>query len=106
MDNVAQFPSDNSLRYYRNMKLSVASNEEFKKLYTQIMKGTKSWKIEVSNPFVQVLSKNAAIVGFTGLAKLVTNDNQVLDVGTGAYTYVWQRINEKWKIVHIHESAK
>ena len=62
--------------------------------------------MEVSNPVVQILSKNAAVIGFTGVAKLVTKKNEVLDIGTGAYTYIWQKINNKWKIVHIHESAK
>jgi hypothetical protein len=70
------------------------------------MKGTKSWTIKISNPVVQVLSKNAALIGFTGVAELITTNNKVLDIGTGAYTYVWQKINDQGKLVHIHESAK
>ncbi len=106
MNKVAQFHSDGSFRYYRNMKLSVESNEAFKQVYPGYMKDAKSWKMEVSNPVVQVLSKNAAVIGFTGKAELITKDNIVMDSGTGAYTYVWQKINGQWKIVHIHESAK
>jgi hypothetical protein len=106
MLKVAEFHSDSSFRYYRNMKLSVGSNEEFKKLYPQILKGTKSFKMKVENPVVQVLAKDAALIGFTALAELITLDNKVLDVGTGAYTYVWKKIDGQWKIVHIHESAK
>ncbi|MCF1752104.1 nuclear transport factor 2 family protein [Mariniradius sediminis] len=106
MLKVAEFHSDSSFRYYRNMELSVGSNEEFKKVYAQIMKGTKSFKINVENPVVQVLGQDAALIGFTAFAELVTLDNKVLDIGTGAYTYVWKRIDGHWKIVHIHESAK
>lgn len=106
MLRVAEFHSDSSFRYYRNMKLSVGSNEEFKKVYPQILKGTKSFKMKVENPVVQVLAKDAALIGFTALAELTTFDNKVLDVGTGAYTYVWRKIDGQWKIVHIHESAK
>jgi hypothetical protein len=106
MLKVADFHSDSSFRYYRNMKLSVGSNEEFKKLYPQILKGTKSFKMKVENPVVQVLAKEAALIGFTALGELITVDNKVLDIGTGAYTYVWKKINGQWKIVHIHESAK
>lgn len=106
MLRVAEFHSDSSFRYYRNMKLSVGSNAEFKKVYPQILKGTKSFKMEVKNPVVQVLGKDAALIGFTALAELITLDNKVLDIGTGAYTYVWKKLDGQWKIVHIHESAK
>ena len=106
MFKVAEFHSDSSFRYYRNMELSVGSNEEFKKVYPQILKGTKSFKMKVENPVVQVLAKDAALIGFTALAELITLDNKVLDIGTGAYTYVWKKIDGQWKIVHIHESAK
>ena len=106
MLKVAEFHSDSSFRYYRNMKLSVGSNGEFKKLYPQILKGTKSFKMKVENPVVQVLGKDAALIGFTALAELITLDDKVLDVGTGAYTYVWKKLDGQWKIVHIHESAK
>lgn len=106
MLKVAEFHSDSSFRYYRNMKLSVGSNREFKQVYPQILKETKSFKIKVENPVVQVLTKDAALIGFTAVAELITLDNKVLDIGTGAYTYVWKKIDGQWKIVHIHESAK
>lgn len=106
MLKVAEFHSDSSFRYYRNMELSVGSNAEFKKLYPQILKGTKSFKMKVENPVVQVLAEDAALIGFTAIAELITHDNKVLDVGTGAYTYVWKKTGGQWKIVHIHESAK
>lgn len=60
----------------------------------------------VKDSTVKVLLENAAVIGFTGEAKLVTNQNEITDSGTGAYTYVWQKIDSKWKVVHIHESAK
>ena len=106
MIKVSGFHSDSSFRYYRNMKLAVASNEEFKKRFPLYMKGTKSWKIEVANPVVQVLAENIAVIGFTGKAELITNDNKVSDIGTGAYTYVWKKTDGEWKLIHIHESAK
>jgi len=106
MNQVAQFHSDSSFRYYRNMELSVASNEEFRNIYPQYFIRTKSWKLETYDPVVQVLSSNVAVIGFTGKAELITKDEKVLDIGTGAYTYVWKKINDEWKIAHIHESAK
>ena len=88
------------------MKLSVGSNDEFKKVYPQILKGTKRFTMKVEDPVVQVLAKDAALIGFTAIAELITLDDKVLDIGTGAYTYVWKKIDGQWKIVHIHESAK
>lgn len=106
MEEVAKFHSDSSFRYYRNMRLGVSSNEDFKKKMPQFFVDSKSWKIEVINPVVQVLGPEAAVIGFTGKAEMVSKDGTVSDAGTGAYTYVWKRINGHWKIVHIHESAK
>jgi hypothetical protein len=106
MEEVAKFHSDSSFRYYRNMRLGVSSNEDFKKLMPKYFTGSKSWKIEVTNPVVQVLGPDAAVIGFTGKAEMVSIDGNVSDAGTGAYTYVWKKINGHWKIVHIHESAK
>jgi hypothetical protein len=70
------------------------------------MSTTKNWKIEVSNPVVQVLDENVAVIGFIGKAELITTDNKVSDFGSGAYTYVWKKIDGEWKIVHIHDSTK
>jgi hypothetical protein len=106
MLKVSQFHSDSSFRYCRNMRIGVSSNEEFKKLLPVYMSGVKSWKIEVSTPTIQVLSENVAVISFTGKAELTTKENKVSDEGTGAYTYVWQKINGQWRIVHIHESTK
>ncbi len=106
MDSAAKFHSDRSFRYYRYGKLSVGSNEEFKIRFPQFMQEIKSMKtIEFSNPVVQVLSKSTAVIGFKGLIKIfLKNGKEELDGGT--VTYVWQKVNNEWKIVHIHESTK
>ena len=43
MNAVAMFHSHSSFRYYQNMKLSVGSNNEFKKMYPIYISGAKSW---------------------------------------------------------------
>ncbi len=106
MEMVAKFHSDSSFRYYSNMKLVISSNADFKKLFPQYMSTTKSWKIEVSNPVVQVLDEKVAVIGFIGKAEMITTDNKESDFGSGAYTYVWKKIDGEWKIVHIHDSTK
>jgi ketosteroid isomerase-like protein len=106
MEKVANFHSDSSFRYYRNMRSGIQSNNDFKKLMPQYMNVIKSWKMEVSNPVVQVLSENAAVIGFIGKAEMIDKDNKSSDAGSGVYTYVWKKLNGEWKIVHIHESTK
>lgn len=106
MEQVAKFHSDMSFRYYRNMGSGIKSNDDFKKLMPQYMNVIKSWKMEVSNQVVQVLGKNAAVISFIGKAEMIDKDNKSSDSGSGAYTYVWKKLNGEWKIVHIHESTK
>ena len=74
--------------------------------FGQSEKETKKIVEEILAVTVQVLAIDAALIGFTAIAELITIDDKVLDIGTGAYTYVWKKIDGQWKIVHIHESAK
>ena len=106
MENVAKFHSDSSFRYYRYGALAVSNNEEFRKMAPMWMEGIKNLEaVEFSDPVVQVLSENAAIISFKGVAKVVLkNGNEELESNTA--TYVWQKRNNEWKIVHIHESKK
>ena len=106
MEKVAKFHSDSSFRYYRNIRSGIKSNEDFRKLMPQYMYVIKSWKMKVSNPEVQVLSENAAVIGFIGKAEMIDKDNKSSDAGSGAYTYIWKKLNGEWKIVHIHESTR
>ena len=106
MNTVAKFHSDSSFRYYRYGILAVSSNTEFKKMAPQWMGETKSLEtIEFTDPVVQVLSNNIAVISFKGVTKIVLkNGNEELD--SNMATYVWQKINNEWKIIHIHESKK
>lgn len=106
MNTVAKFHSDKSFRYYRYGTLAVSSNAEFKKMAPIWMEETKSLEaIEFTDPVVQVLSKDIAMISFKGTAKIIfKNGNEELDSNTA--TYLWQKENNEWKIVHIHESKK
>jgi len=104
MNEVAKFHSNKSFRYYRHGNLAVGSNEEFRRVAPEWMKETKTLtEIEFNDPVVQVLSKDTAIIGFKGVAKVVLKDGKD-ELESGATTYVWQKIDKEWKIVNIHES--
>lgn len=105
MDSVATYHS-NDFKYYWHGNLTAESNEVFVKEYKRIMSTTKEWSMEVDDLDVQVLDENTAIVGFTSTSShLITKDNQEFNYGIGAFTYVWNKKNGIWKLVHIHESA-
>ena len=94
-------------KYYWHGTLTAGSNAEFIKNYKEIMSTTKEWSMEIDEIEVQVLGRNAAIIGFIITSThLITTENQPFDYGTGAMTYVWKRIDGDWKLAHIHESPK
>jgi ketosteroid isomerase-like protein len=106
MENVAKFHSDSSFRYYRYGILAANSNTEFRNMAPLWMEETKSLEgLEFSNPTVQVLSENTAIIGFKSVAKIVLK-NGAEELDSNNATYVWQKMGNQWKIVHIHESKK
>ena len=105
MEIVAQFHTDD-VRYYWHGFQASSSNEEFLSVFKEWMSTTKIWKMEVENFDVQVLGKDIAIIGFNSsksISILTSGENH--DYGTGAFTYVWKKTNDEWKIIHIHESA-
>ena len=61
--------------------------------------------MKTSEPVVQVVGEDAAIISFTFEAESV-EINGTRSKESGALTYIWNKTNDKWKIVHVHESAK
>jgi ketosteroid isomerase-like protein len=60
---------------------------------------------KTSQPLVQIINNNAAVISFAFEAEMTGLDGTKMNE-TGALTYVWNNINGKWKIVHIHKSPK
>lgn len=90
--------------YYRRGVVQSASQSEFEQAYhddvaTQI---TSYWA-DATNTWVEVLGPDAGVVAFVFRGEVVTPDGAVHDYD-GALTYVFERRNTEWQIVHIHES--
>jgi hypothetical protein len=67
----------------------------------------RKWTVRETSAFsVQVTNKNGAVASFILKAESVGLDGTVSNHGSGALTYVWNKINGEWKLIHIHESAK
>ncbi len=91
--------------YYRRGLVQSASQQEFEQAYhddvaTQI---TSYWA-EASEVRVEVLGSDAGVVAFLFRGGVETPDGTEHDYD-GALTYVYERRDGRWQIVHIHESA-
>lgn len=105
VDSIAQLHSDENFVYYWHGQLAAGNNKDFKKLFSEILSGTKAWSMKTSQPLLQVLNESAAIISFTFDAES-TEMNGTKTNESGALSYIWNKINDKWKLIHIHESAK
>lgn len=62
-----------------------------------------SWSIKIKDPKVRMLGSDAALVAFR-LVGSETNSSGNSRVYSGAYTLVFQRQTNEWKVVHVHSS--
>jgi ketosteroid isomerase-like protein len=107
LEKIAAFHSAESFLYWSSGGLSCGSNEEFRNVFGNILPMMKTWTIkDISSYSVQVLGPDAAVASLLLNAESVGQDGSVSNHGSGALTYVWNRIDGDWKIVHIHESTK
>jgi ketosteroid isomerase-like protein len=105
VDSIAQFHSDANFAYYWHGGLASDNNDQFRKLFSSILSGTKEWSMKTEQPLVQVINENAAVISFTFQAQSTEMDGKKSNE-SGALTYLWNKVNDKWKLIHIHESAK
>ena len=106
VEKIAAFHSNESFVYYWHGDLASSSNDHFRKLFPDILSTIKGWSIKkTSPPLVQVLNKQSAIVSFTLEAEVIGLDGSRSNEA-GALSYIWKKINDQWKIVHIHDSPK
>lgn len=107
IEQIAAFHSAESFLYWSSGGLSCGSNEEFRNVFGNILPMMKKWTIkDISNSSVQVLGPDAAVASLLLDAESIGQDGSVSNHGSGALTYVWNRIDGVWKIIHIHESTK
>ena len=62
-----------------------------------------SWSIKIVQPRVRMLGADAALVAFRLVGK-ETNSDGSSQPYSAAYSLVFQRYRDEWKIVHIHTS--
>lgn len=107
VEKIAAYHSNESFLYWGRGELVCASNVQFRKVFSEILPMMRRWTVKETSRFsVQVHNKDAAVTSFILEAESVGQDGTVSNHGSGALTYVWNKINGEWKLIHIHESAK
>ena len=80
------------------------SFDEVIKGYKENIKGIKSLKYSISNKKITVLADNAALLTASGSASLALEDGRTI-TGGFAWTFVYSKVNDNWKIIHSHMST-
>ena len=79
------------------------SFEDLMKVVNNSMRGLKSQKTNISNKKITILSDNAALLTASGNYSVALEDGRTL-TGGFAWTFVYSKINGKWKVIHSHQS--
>jgi ketosteroid isomerase-like protein len=107
VEKIAGYHSNESFLYWGRGGLVCSTNVEFRKVFGEILPMMKKWTVkEISRFSVQVQSRDAAVASFLLKAESVGLDGSISNHGSGALTYVWNKINGDWKLIHIHESSQ
>ena len=80
------------------------SFDEVMKGFEEGIKGIKSLKYSISNKKITVLADNAALLTASGSASAALEDGRTI-TGGFAWTFVYSKVNNKWKIIHTHMST-
>jgi len=87
-----------------NNGIFMNSFDEVMKNYDEGIKGVKSLKYSISNKKITVLADNAALLTAAGNVSLALEDGRTI-TGGFAWTFVYSKVNNKWKIIHTHMST-
>jgi len=96
--------SDTLKAGFINNGIFLNSFDEVMKNYDEGIRGVKSLKYSISNKRITVLADNAALLTASGNVSLVLEDGRIINGGF-AWTFVYSKINGKWKIIHTHMST-
>lgn len=71
--------------------------------FKNAIKGIDSQEMEIVNKKITILSPNAVLLAASGNYKVKVYDGRIIE-GKFAWSLVYSKINNEWKIVHTHMS--
>ena len=89
------FSSDGKMRNY----------EEFKKICTEYYNALKEQKVMTIQEKIHVIDTNLVVLGWTGNIVAQFKSGDIMKMNNYSITSVFTKIDNKWKVIHSHESA-
>src|SRR6266496_3041801 len=89
------FSGDGKMRNY----------EELKKICTEYYTTLKQQKLSTITEKFNVIDTNLVIVGWTGNIIAQFGNGDTMMMNNYSVTNVFKKIDDKWKIIHSHESS-
>ena len=71
--------------------------------YQGIYRDVEKQEIDIGDPVISILSQDLVLVASQGTFKTTMKSGAFLN-GDIAWTYLWKRDNESWKLLHAHQS--
>jgi len=101
---ISDFVDDTLKAGFIDNGILLNSFDEVMRGYKEAIKGIKSNKFSVSNKKITVLADNAALLTVSGNASTTLEDGRTL-TSSFAWTFVYSKVNDNWKIIHSHMST-
>ena len=86
-----------------NQGVYYQSFEDLMKVVNNNMRGIKSQKTDISNKKITILSDSAALLTASGNYSVALEDGRTL-TGGFTWTFVYSKVDGKWKVIHSHMS--
>jgi len=103
-NGIADFVDDTFKAGFIDNGIFMNSFDEVMRRYRGNIIGIKSQKISISNKKITVLADNAALLTVSGNASAALEDGRTF-TGGFAWTFVYSKVNDNWKIIHSHMST-
>ncbi len=79
--------------------------EEFKKICTEYYSALKEQKVMTIQEKIHVIDTNLVVLGWTGNIVAQFKSGDIMKMNNYSITSVFKKIDNKWKVIHSHESA-
>ena len=79
--------------------------EEFKKICTEYYNTLKEQKVVTIHEKFHVIDTNLVVLGWTGNIIAQFKNGDTMKMNNYSVTFVFKKIDNKWKVIHSHESA-
>ncbi len=79
--------------------------EEFKKICTEYYITLKEQKVMTIQEKIHVIDTNLVVLGWTGNIVAQFKSGDIMKMNNYSITSVFKKIDNKWKVIHSHESS-